>query len=66
MHFVAVLNLTRFAREQSDHCVRSHLPSLGLSLRSATEPTDDISTGKLMEGVQVDDRLDDVGDTSSV
>jgi DNA invertase Pin-like site-specific DNA recombinase len=28
-----------------------HLQSLGISLRSATEPIDDTSTGKLMEGV---------------
>jgi len=28
-----------------------HLKSLGISLRSATEPIDDTSTGKLMEGV---------------
>jgi len=31
--------------------LRSHLKSLGVSLRSATEPIDDTSTGKLMEGV---------------
>ena len=31
--------------------MRSHLQSLGISLRSATEPIDDTSTGKLMEGV---------------
>lgn len=30
------------------HC---HLRSLGISLRSATEPIDDTSTGKLMESV---------------
>jgi hypothetical protein len=29
-----------------------HLQSLGTSLRSATEPIDDTSTGKLMEGVR--------------
>jgi hypothetical protein len=29
----------------------SYLQSLGISLRSATEPIDDTSTGKLMEGV---------------
>ena len=28
--------------------LRSHLQSLGISLRSATEPIDDTSTGKLM------------------
>jgi DNA invertase Pin-like site-specific DNA recombinase len=49
VHFVVVFNLTRFAR---DHfALRSHLQSLGISLRSATEPIDDTSTGKLMEGV---------------
>ena len=45
-------NLTRFAREKYDHfALRAHLQSLGRSLRSATEPIDDTSTGKLMEGV---------------
>ena len=52
MHFVIVFNLTRFARDKYDHfALRSHLLSLGISLRSATEPIDDTSTGKLMEGV---------------
>src|SRR5205814_2392505 len=52
VHFVVVYNLTRFAREKYDHfALRAHLKSLGLSLRSATEPIDDTSTGKLMEGV---------------
>ena len=50
--FVVVYNLTRFAREKYDHfALRAHLKSLGISLRSATEPIDDTSTGKLMEGV---------------
>ena len=45
-------NLTRFARERYDHfALHAHLKSLGISLRSATEPIDDTSTGKLMEGV---------------
>ena len=49
---MVVFNLTRFAREKYDHfALRSHLKSLGISLRSATEPIDDTSTGKLMEGV---------------
>jgi hypothetical protein len=40
------------ARDKYDHfALRSHLQSLGISLRSATEPIDDTSTGKLMEGV---------------
>ena len=52
VHFVVVFNLTRFAREKYDHfALRAHLQSLGISLRSATEPIDDTSTGKLMEGV---------------
>ena len=52
VHFVVVFNLTRFARDKYDHfALHSHLKSLGISLRSATEPIDDTSTGKLMEGV---------------
>jgi site-specific DNA recombinase len=50
VHFVVVFNLTRFARDKYDHfALRSHLQSLGISLRSATEPIDDTSTGKLMQ-----------------
>ena len=46
VHFVVVYNLTRFAREKYDHfALRAHLKSLGISLRSATEPIDDTSTG---------------------
>jgi hypothetical protein len=45
---LVVYNLTRFAREKYDHfALRAHLKSLGISLRSATEPIDDTSTGKL-------------------
>jgi DNA invertase Pin-like site-specific DNA recombinase len=52
VHFVVVFNLTRFAREKYDHfALRAHVKSLGISLRSATEPIDDTATGKLMEGV---------------
>jgi DNA invertase Pin-like site-specific DNA recombinase len=52
VHFVVIFNLTRFARDKYDHfALRSHLQSLRISLRSATEPIDDTSTGKLMEGV---------------
>ena len=50
--FGVVFNLTRFARDKYDHfALRSLLQSLGISLRSVTEPIDDTSTGKLMEGV---------------
>ena len=49
---MVVYNLTRFAREKYDHfALRTHLKSLGISLRSSTEPIDDTSTGKRMEGV---------------
>jgi hypothetical protein len=52
VHFVIVFNLTRFARDKYDHfALRPYPQSLGISLRSATEPIDDTSTGKLMEGV---------------
>ena len=52
VQFVVVFNLTRFAREKYDHfALHAHLKSLGISLRSATEPIDDTSTGKLMEDV---------------
>ena len=52
VHFVVVYNLTRFAREKYDHlALRAHLKSLGISLRSVTEPIDHTSTGTLMEGV---------------
>ena len=45
VHFVIVFNLTRFARDKHDHfALLSHLKSLGISLRSATEPIDDTST----------------------
>jgi hypothetical protein len=37
VYFVVVFNLTRFARDKDDHFeLRSHLQSLGISLRSAT------------------------------
>ena len=52
MHCVVVFNLRRFARHEYDHfALCSLLQSLGISLRSATEPIDDTSAGKLMEGV---------------
>ncbi len=49
---MVVFNPTRFARDKYDHfALRSHLQSLGISLRSATEPIDDTSIRKLMQGV---------------
>jgi hypothetical protein len=48
VHFVVVYNLTRFAREKYDHfALRAHLQSLGISLRSATEPIDDTFVDEL-------------------
>jgi hypothetical protein len=39
VHFVVVFNLTRFGRDKYDQfALRSHLQSLGISRRSATEP----------------------------
>ncbi len=50
--YVVVYNLSRFARNQYDHhVVRSLLHSLGITLRSVTEPIDDGVTGQLMEGI---------------
>jgi len=38
VHFVVVFNLTRFALDKDDDfALRSHLQSLGISLRPATE-----------------------------
>lgn len=52
VQFLIVYNVSRFARERYDHVVlRVLLQQLGVTLRSVTEPIDDSSTGKLMEGV---------------
>jgi site-specific DNA recombinase len=52
IHCVVVYSLSRFAREKYDHCMlRLQLQRLGITLRSATEPIDDSSAGKLMEGI---------------
>ena len=52
VQFVVVYNLTRFAREKFVHFrVRALLQGLGVTLRSVTEPIDDSSTGKFIEGV---------------
>jgi site-specific DNA recombinase len=52
LHAVIVYALSRFAREKYDHHVlRAALADLQITLRSVTEPIDDSSTGKLMEGI---------------
>jgi site-specific DNA recombinase len=49
---LVVYSISRFARNSHDfHAVKGLLAGLGISLRSVTEPTDDTSTGKLMEGI---------------
>ena len=52
IQLLVVYNLSRFARSKYDHVVlMAHFNKLGISLRSVTEPIDETSTGKLMEGV---------------
>ncbi len=52
IHCVVVYKIDRFARDKYDHyAVRLLLNKYGITLRSATEPIDDSSTGKLMEGI---------------
>src|SRR5215472_17116946 len=49
---VIVYALNRFARDRFDHVtLRARLLGLGIALRSVTEPIDDSSSGKLMEGI---------------
>jgi site-specific DNA recombinase len=49
---VVVYDLSRFARDTFDHyAVRALLSKFGASLRSATQPIDETSTGVLMEGI---------------
>lgn len=52
VQYVVVYNLSRFARRQFDHhAVRALLQSLGIVLRSVTEPIDEGASGQLMEGI---------------
>jgi site-specific DNA recombinase len=52
LHAVIVYAVSRFARDKYDHCVlRATLTNLHITLWSVTEPIDDSSTGKLMEGI---------------
>jgi site-specific DNA recombinase len=52
VQIVVVYNIARFSRNSLNHAiVRAHLLKLGVSLKSATEPIDDTSTGQLVEGV---------------
>jgi site-specific DNA recombinase len=52
VHFVVVYAVNRFARNSFDHAlIAALLKKLGVTLRSATEPISDSSTGKLMENI---------------
>ncbi|MCP4444640.1 MAG: recombinase family protein [Myxococcales bacterium] len=52
VQFLVVYSVSRLARDKYDHAtIRAYLASCGITLRSATEPIDDTSTGKLMEGI---------------
>jgi site-specific DNA recombinase len=52
VHAMVVYSVDRFARDLHDHAVIRHLlATLGISLRSVTQPIDDTPSGKLMEGV---------------
>ena len=49
---VVVYNLSRFARNTSDHlAIRLRLSEYGVGLRSVSEPIKDISTGKFFETI---------------
>lgn len=50
--YFIVYKLDRFARNQEDHVtMQAILKKCGISLRSATEPINETSVGRLMEGV---------------
>ena len=52
IQFVIVYAVNRFARNKYDHfAIRTLLQGFGISLRSVTEPIDDSSIGKFLEGV---------------
>lgn len=52
INYLVVYQLSRFARQSNDHhSIRALLLKYGIRLRSVTEPIDDSSTGRLMEGV---------------
>lgn len=50
--FCLVYKVDRFARNQIDHyAIKARLLEYGISLRSATEPVDDSTMGKVMGGI---------------
>jgi DNA invertase Pin-like site-specific DNA recombinase len=52
IHHVVVYRVDRFSRQQYDHVVlASQLQRYGVTLKSATEPISDDSTGRLLEKI---------------
>ncbi len=52
INVLVVYGVSRFSRDRHDHVVlRALLKSLGITIRSVTEPIDDTPTGALMEGI---------------
>lgn len=50
--YFIVYKIDRFARSQNDHAITTTmLKKYGTSLRSVTEPINDTTTGKMMEGI---------------
>lgn len=50
--YFIVYKIDRFARNQNDHAITTTmLKKYGTSLRSVTEPINDTTTGKMMEGI---------------
>lgn len=50
--WLVVYRLDRFSRRQEDHhALRGLLAGFGVTLRSVSDPIDETSTGKLMEGI---------------
>src|ERR1035437_2611665 len=50
---VVIYKVDRFNRSQEHHQIRALLTAMGVTLRSATEPIDDSSTGKFIEQIFV-------------
>jgi site-specific DNA recombinase len=52
VHTLVIYNVSRLARDRYDHVsIRHLLARLGITVRSVTEPIDESSSGKLMEGI---------------
>ena len=50
--FLLFYRIDRLARQQEDHAfIRAYVQKLGVTLKSATEPIDESSTGRLLTGI---------------